>query len=174
MPLKPNGRFQTSRGAKDALSRRGSQSSALPKVVLVLGSPDESGVKRREKGLAKAGNARVRRGRQMRPELVRSAISSACLWTCATRPSLPSSDCRPRRHPGRLEAWRGRHHRRLRQRRRGQDNLPSGLEVAEAVHPDRAAAEVSLVRWAKAFPRRAHHSLHRLKRPGAITSTAQR
>jgi transposase len=28
----------------------------------LTGSPDESGVKRREKGLAKAGNARVRRG----------------------------------------------------------------------------------------------------------------
>jgi transposase len=28
----------------------------------LTGAPDESGAKRREKGLAKAGNARVRRG----------------------------------------------------------------------------------------------------------------
>ena len=37
---------------------------------------------------------------------------------------------------------RGRHHRRLGDRRRRQEAVPAGLEVAEAVHPDRAAAEV--------------------------------
>ncbi len=43
---------------------------------------------------------------------------------------------------GRLEAGRGRHHRRLRHRRRGQDDLSARLEGAEALHPHRAAAEV--------------------------------
>ena len=49
----------------------------------------------------------------------------------------------PRRDAGRLETGRRRHHRRLGHRRRGQDDLSAGLEVAEAVHPDRAAAEVT-------------------------------
>jgi len=35
---------------------------AVARYAGLTGSPDESGVKRREKGLAKAGNARVRRG----------------------------------------------------------------------------------------------------------------
>jgi len=36
--------------------------SAVARYAGLTGSPDESGSKRREKGLAKAGNARVRRG----------------------------------------------------------------------------------------------------------------
>ena len=48
-----------------------------------------------------------------------------------------------RRDAGRLETGRGRHHRGLGQRRRGQDDLSAGLEVAEALYPDRAAAEVT-------------------------------
>ena len=35
---------------------------AVARYAGVTGAPDESGSKRREKGLAKAGNARVRRG----------------------------------------------------------------------------------------------------------------
>jgi transposase len=35
---------------------------AVARYAGLTGSPDESGAKRREKGLAKAGNARVRRG----------------------------------------------------------------------------------------------------------------
>jgi transposase len=35
---------------------------AVARYAGITGSPDESGRKRREKGLAKAGNARVRRG----------------------------------------------------------------------------------------------------------------
>ena len=47
-----------------------------------------------------------------------------------------------RRDARRLEAGRGRHHRRLGHRRRGQDDLSAGLEIAEALHPDRAAAAI--------------------------------
>src|SRR5205814_8951482 len=43
------------------------------------------------------------------------------------------------RNPGQLAARRRRHHRRLRLERRGEGTLRR-LEVAEAVHPDRAAA----------------------------------
>ena len=50
-----------------------------------------------------------------------------------------------RRDACRLETGRGRHHRRLGVRRRGQDDLSAGLESAEALYPDRAAAEVALV-----------------------------
>ncbi len=60
----------------------------------------------------------------------------------------------PRRDTGRLEARRGRHHRRFRQRRRGQDDLPAGLESAEALSPDRAAAEVMVLASSRAAPRR--------------------
>ena len=45
-----------------------------------------------------------------------------------------------RRDAGRLETGRGRHHRRLRQRRRSQDDLSGRVEIAEAVSADRAAA----------------------------------
>ncbi len=43
---------------------------------------------------------------------------------------------------GELEERRGRHHRRRRVRRGRQEEVPGRLEVAEAVYPDRAAAEV--------------------------------
>jgi transposase len=35
---------------------------AVPRYAALTGSPDDSGERRREKGLARAGNARVRRG----------------------------------------------------------------------------------------------------------------
>ena len=43
---------------------------------------------------------------------------------------------------GQLEAGRGRDHRRLGLRRRRQEDLPAGLEGAEALHPHRAATAV--------------------------------
>jgi transposase len=46
----------------EALSRNLRDDRAVGRYVGITGSPDESGSKRREKGLAKAGNARVRRG----------------------------------------------------------------------------------------------------------------
>jgi transposase len=45
----------------------------------LTGSPDESGLKRREKGLAKAGNARVRRG----------LILLIALWRLVTTGEVP-------------------------------------------------------------------------------------
>jgi len=44
------------------LSQRAAQWYTLPLRFILTGSPDESGKRRREKGLARAGNARVRRG----------------------------------------------------------------------------------------------------------------
>lgn len=46
----------------EVLARNLRDERALGRYVGLTGSPDESGSKRREKGLAKAGNARVRRG----------------------------------------------------------------------------------------------------------------
>ena len=46
----------------EVLSRNLRDERALGRYVGLTGSPDESGSRRREKGLAKAGNARVRRG----------------------------------------------------------------------------------------------------------------
>jgi transposase len=46
----------------EVLSRQLRDEKAVARYAGVTGSPDESGSKRREKGLAKAGNARVRRG----------------------------------------------------------------------------------------------------------------
>ena len=61
---------------------------------------------------------------------------------------LPADDREaPRRDAGRLETGRRRHHRRLGHRRRGEDDLSAGLEGSEAVPPDRAAAEVTGLRF---------------------------
>ena len=46
----------------EVLSRRLRDRRAVARYAGLTGTPDESGSKRREKGLAKAGNARVRRG----------------------------------------------------------------------------------------------------------------
>ena len=46
----------------EVLSRNLRDRRAVARYAGLTGSPDESGTKRREKGLAKAGNARVRRG----------------------------------------------------------------------------------------------------------------
>src|SRR5262245_12184193 len=46
----------------EALSRNFRDRRAVARYAGLTGSPDESGERRREKGLAKAGNARVRRG----------------------------------------------------------------------------------------------------------------
>ena len=47
---------------QEILSRNLRDRRAVARYAGLTGSPDESGAKRREKGLAKAGNARVRRG----------------------------------------------------------------------------------------------------------------
>jgi transposase len=47
---------------QEVLSRNLRDRRAVGRFVGLTGAPDESGAKRREKGLAKAGNARVRRG----------------------------------------------------------------------------------------------------------------
>src|SRR5207245_5054461 len=46
----------------EILSRNLRDRRAVARYAGLTGSPDESGAKRREKGLAKSGNARVRRG----------------------------------------------------------------------------------------------------------------
>jgi transposase len=46
----------------EVLARRWRDRKALARYAGLTGSPDESGKRRREKGLARAGNARVRRG----------------------------------------------------------------------------------------------------------------
>ncbi len=47
---------------QEVLSRNLRDRRAVARYAGLTGSPDESGTKRRERGLAKAGNARVRRG----------------------------------------------------------------------------------------------------------------
>ena len=47
---------------REVLSRNLRDRRAVARYAGLTGSPDESGTKRREKGLSKAGNARVRRG----------------------------------------------------------------------------------------------------------------
>src|SRR5713226_8486332 len=50
----------------------------------------------------------------------------------------------PRRHPGQLEAGRRRHHRARGDRRRGQDQVPQGLEGAQALPAPHPAAQVTV------------------------------
>jgi transposase len=47
---------------QEVLSRNMRDRRAVARYAGLTGSPDESGAKRREKGLARSGNARVRRG----------------------------------------------------------------------------------------------------------------
>ena len=47
---------------QEVLSRNMRDRRAIARYAGLTGSPDESGTKRREKGLARSGNARVRRG----------------------------------------------------------------------------------------------------------------
>src|SRR5207244_11049962 len=47
---------------QEVLSRNMRDRRAVARYAGLTGSPDESGRKRREKGLARSGNARVRRG----------------------------------------------------------------------------------------------------------------
>jgi transposase len=47
---------------QEVLSRNLRDRRAVARYAGLTGSPDESGSKRREKGLARSGNARVRRG----------------------------------------------------------------------------------------------------------------
>ena len=47
---------------QEVLSRNMRDRKAVARYAGLTGAPDESGAKRREKGLAKSGNARVRRG----------------------------------------------------------------------------------------------------------------
>jgi transposase len=47
---------------QEVLSRNLRDRRAVARYAGLTGAPDESGAKRREKGLARAGNARVRRG----------------------------------------------------------------------------------------------------------------
>jgi transposase len=47
---------------QEVLSRNIRDRRAVARYAGLTGSPDESGAKRREKGLARSGNARVRRG----------------------------------------------------------------------------------------------------------------
>jgi transposase len=53
---------ETAMLVREVLSRNLRDRRAVARYAGLTGSPDESGSKRREKGLAKAGNARVRRG----------------------------------------------------------------------------------------------------------------
>jgi transposase len=50
------------KAGREALSRGLRDRRAVARYAGLTGAPDESGRRRREKGLAKAGNARVRRG----------------------------------------------------------------------------------------------------------------
>jgi len=56
----PSPRF--SHSSQEILSRNLRDRRAVARYAGLTGSPDESGARRREKGLARSGNARVRRG----------------------------------------------------------------------------------------------------------------
>lgn len=78
----------------EALSRRLRDRKAVARYAGLTGAPDESGAKRREKGLAKTGNARVRRGMlQLAWRFLRFQEASALAKWYRARTA------RPRRHP---------------------------------------------------------------------------
>jgi transposase len=63
----------------EILSRHLRDSKAVARYAGLTGSPDESGKRRREKGLARAGNARVRRGMINWPGASSGSRKTACL-----------------------------------------------------------------------------------------------
>jgi len=76
---------------REVLSRKLRDRRAVARYAGLTGSPDESGPKRREKGLAKAGNARVRRGMiQLAWRLLRFQKDSALVQWYRER----TTDCR--------------------------------------------------------------------------------
>ena len=76
---------------REVLSRHLRDRRAVARYAGLTGSPDESGAKRREKGLAKAGNARVRRGMiQLAWRLLRFQKDSALVQWYRGR----TTDCR--------------------------------------------------------------------------------
>ncbi len=76
---------------REVLSRQLRDRRAVARYAGLTGSPDESGSKRREKGLAKAGNARVRRGMiQLAWRLLRFQEDSALVHWYRER----TADCR--------------------------------------------------------------------------------
>ena len=66
--------------ANEAFARPLRDQRAVARYGGLTGAPDESGSRRREKGLARAGNARIRRGMARSPRIVNPA---------PTHPSLP-------------------------------------------------------------------------------------
>ena len=72
----------------EVLSRPLRDRKAVARYAGLMGSPDKSGAKRREQGLARAGNARVRRG------MIQLAWRFCCFksrapWHSGTGPALP-------------------------------------------------------------------------------------
>jgi transposase len=80
---------------REVLSRPLRDRRAVARYAGLTGSPDESGSKRREKGLAKAGNARVRRGMiQLAWRLLRFQKDSALVQWYQERTSDGRGDTR--------------------------------------------------------------------------------
>ena len=65
---------------KEILSRNLRDRRAVARYGGLTGSPDESGKTRREKGLARSGNARVRRG------MIAAQWTASLARSCARRP----------------------------------------------------------------------------------------
>ena len=96
--------------------------------------------RRRQPDRAQRVRRRARQEDQADPRL--SDDDRPQLRRGAARDRLAAADREAQgRDAGELEAGRGRHHRRLGLRRRREEDVPGRLEGAEAVPPDRAAAE---------------------------------
>ena len=75
----------------EVLSRPMRDRKAVARYAGLTGSPDESGAKRREQGLARAGNARVRRGMIHSPGAF-CGFRRRAHWPGGTRPALPTAE----------------------------------------------------------------------------------
>ena len=78
----------------EILSRNLRDRRAVARYAGLTGSPDESGQKRREKGLSRAGNARVRRGMiQLAWRFLMFQKTSALAQWYRVRPRTPAAPC---------------------------------------------------------------------------------
>jgi len=84
---------------QEVLSRNMRDRRAVARYAGLTGSPDESGAKRREKGLARSGNARVRRG------MIQWRGGSSCSRRTVRSPNGIGSERRMPRRRARRWSW---------------------------------------------------------------------
>jgi hypothetical protein len=117
----------------EVLSRPMRDRKAVARYTGLTGSPDESGAKRREQGLARAGNARVRRGMiQLAWRFLRFQKQSALAQWYRARTAEPADDQALRPHEREADPGRGRENSTMKEKRHVEGMAPLGIAFLRA------------------------------------------